>query len=140
MINFATCFTSGKSPWVRDIPKMQSQTQLSPHPRPLILRVPPPSALPYTKILAHPSLGKSNQQVSSVFNIDFLFAVKPCRVSRRQTHQRGNTWRYCIANSQSPQSQQLLQAILKSYLCMMDFLLSPRLHSQSPLEALVPVL
>ncbi len=29
--------------------------------------------------------------------------------------------RYCIANSQPPESQQLLQVILKSYLCMMDF-------------------
>jgi hypothetical protein len=35
--------------------------------------------------------------VSGVFNIDFLFAVKPCRVRRRQTHERGKTSKvlYC---------------------------------------------
>ncbi len=40
------CFTIGKALVWGDISKMQGWTRLSPYPRPLILRMPPPRALP----------------------------------------------------------------------------------------------
>jgi hypothetical protein len=45
MTGVALLFTVGKGPG--DIPKMQSQTQLSFHPRPLIWGMPPPRAFTF---------------------------------------------------------------------------------------------
>ncbi len=97
MINFAACFTSGKAHGWGTFPKWKARLGFRLILGPLFWECPHPRALPYTEILAHHSLGKSNQQVSGVFNIDFLFAVKPCRVRRRQTHERGKTSKvlYC---------------------------------------------
>jgi hypothetical protein len=47
--------------WVGDNLKMQGQSQLLPRLRPLILRIPHPRALPYTKTFRKPELVGSSK-------------------------------------------------------------------------------
>jgi hypothetical protein len=73
----------GWGPQVRDIPKMRGWTQLSPHPRPLILGIClHPGALPYTHLnMAAETRALANLNPYRIYEI-FLFTIAK-RVGRR---------------------------------------------------------